>query len=319
VCMPPSIEAWVQALQSVNTDPQRINGKQLKGYAFPDPGLFISTISTTKREVYLATWLSSRAAWMCGMSKQLWPEGGCPTRVPAQLWRDFLRRGCFPETADSISSTPSQTHQADTCPATSRRTKAQRRNQEVTKIFRDHTGEDLKDVDGVYWRGQRLSKDDFTHLEPGVLSEILWDLYEHNWRFDLLTLDRVVNPSLWRGEEAHNRDVLIKSLFHNQSYLITEFPQSNVGISASLWKDRSPYISILRQILSSWPSWPHLPHSVRERKLVTLEDANIVERGLADIYCQTFFDIFGRAPVTPHRFPFRTPVTLHRFPFRPPA
>src|SRR5262245_25469603 len=306
--MPPSIDAWVQALQSVNTDPLRVNGKQLKGYAFPDPGLFISTLSATKREVYLATWLSSRAAWMCGMSKQVWPEGGCPTRVPSQLWRDFLRRGCFPETANSISATPSQTHEAGTRPVASRPTKAQQRNQEVTKIFHNHTGEDLKDVDSVYWRGKGLSKDDFAHLERGVLSEILWDLYEHNWRFDLLTLDRVSNPFLWQGEAAYNRDALIKSLFHNGSYLVTEFPKSNIGVSASLWKDRSPYISILRQILSAWPSWSDLPPDIRDRHLVTQEDVNIVERGLANFYCQTFFNIFGRAPVTPHRFPFRPPA-----------
>jgi hypothetical protein len=309
--MLPYIKAWVLALQSVDTNPQRINATQLKGYAFPDPGLFISTLSATKREGYLATWLSSRAAWMCGMSKQLWPEGGCPTRVPSQLWRDFLRKSCFPETADSISSTSSQSHPAgkiNTRPAPSWHTKAQQRSQDVAKIFRNHTGEGLKDVDSVYWRQKRLSKEDFTHLEPQVLSEILWDLYEHNWRLDLLTLDRIVKPSLWRGEQAHNQDVLIKSLFHNQSYLVTDFPQSDIGISASSWKDRSPYINNFRQILSSWPSWSRLPQRVRERKLVTLEDVNVVERGLADFYCQTFFDHFGRAPITPHRFPFRTPA-----------
>jgi hypothetical protein len=304
--MPPSIEAWVLALQSVSTTAQRFNTNQLKGYAFPDPALFVSTMSITKRHVYLATWLSSRAAWMCGMSRQLWPEGGSPTRVPSQLWRDFLRRGCFPETAHSTSPQNRPAKKVKANPSTSRDTKSQQRSEAVSRIFRDHTGEDLKDVDSVYWRENRLSKEDFVHLESQVIAEILWDLYEHNWRFDLLTLDRVVMPSLWRGDEAHNRDVLIKSLFHNQSYLVTEFPQSNVGISASLWKDRSPYINILREILSSWPSWSRLPRSVRERKLLTLEDANAVERGLANVYCQTFFDFFGRAPIVPHRFPIRS-------------
>src|SRR5262245_48539637 len=95
LCMPPSIEAWVVALQSVDRNPDRIKdvASKVKGYRFPDPGLFIST---SLKDVYLGTWLSARVAWMWGMVREISPRGGGPTHVPLQWWRDFLHRGCFP-------------------------------------------------------------------------------------------------------------------------------------------------------------------------------------------------------------------------------
>jgi hypothetical protein len=232
--MPPSIEAWVLALQSVDTNQDRIKetATTVKGYRFPDPGLFIST---SKKEVYLATWLSSRAAWMCGVTKDIWPEDGGPHRVSGQWWRDFLRKGCFPSTQPTKVIANS-----------SESTKARLRNKEVTRIFRHYTGTDLKEVDAVFWRGRRLTQGDFAGLKPLVISEILWDLYEHNWRLELLSLDRTVKPSLWQGQEAHKRDSLLRSLFGNNDYLVVEYPQSDSGIAAKSWKDCAPYIKIFR-------------------------------------------------------------------------
>jgi len=86
LCMPPSIEAWMVALQSVDRDSDCINNvvSKVKGYRFPDPGLFILT---TLKDVYLATWLSTRPAWMWGIMKEISPTGGggliC---VPSQWW-----------------------------------------------------------------------------------------------------------------------------------------------------------------------------------------------------------------------------------------
>jgi hypothetical protein len=297
VSMPPSIETWVKALQSVDQDPHRIKNSAAshKGYRFPDPGLFLFS---SQKEVYLATWLSSRSAWMMGMAKDIWPGDGAPS-VSSQFWRDFLHRGCFPPTSNPTTS--SQAHQPHGTPtATSKPTKAQRRNQEVTKIFHHHMRTDLKEVDCVFWKQRRLVQGDFANLEQDVVAEILWDLYEHNWRLDLLTLDLIVSPSLWQGENGYARDDLVKSLFHNSHYLVITFPTFNHGLASKSWKDRAPYVKILRDILSSWPGFQD---AVRRRQLTTPVDVSLVEQYLADFYCQTFYDYFGRVPITPHRLP----------------
>jgi len=298
ISMPPSIEAWVLALQSVDADPNRIkeSASIVKGYRFPDPGLFIST---SNKEVYLATWLSSRAAWMSGMAKDIWPGDDGPTHVPAQWWRDFLRRGCF----RTVHSPQTPEARQSRSIATTGPTKTQRRNEEVTKIFRRHMDTDLREVESVFWKERRLTQGDFAHLDPRVIAEILWDLYEHNWRLELLTLDRTVQPLLWRGEDAYKRDLLLKSLFHNNDYLVSKFPTSDCGLASKVWQDRAPYIKIFREILSTWPG---LPHGVCSRKLTSPVEVSVVEKALADFYCQTFYDHFGRAPITPHRLPLHT-------------
>jgi hypothetical protein len=289
--MPPSIESWVLAMQKVDTTRSPIKDTaHHRGYRFPDPGLFIGT---SQKEVYLATWLSARSAWMMGMAKDIWPGDGAQC-VPAQWWRDFLRRGCFPPISSPVTSSKARQ------PATSEPTKTQRRNEEVTKIFRRHMRTELKEVDSVFWKDRPFVRDDFKNLEPDVVAEILWDLYEHNWRLDLLTLDQVVMPSLWQGEKGYERDNLVKSMFHNSHYLVITFPLANHGLASQSWKDRAPYVKIFRDILSFWP---HFPHAVGGRNLTTPGDVSLIEQVLADFYCQTFYDYFGRAPITPHRLP----------------
>lgn len=291
--MPPHIEAWVAALQSVDKGSNRIrdDANKIKGYRFPDPGLFIST---SLRNVYLATWLSARPAWMWGMTKEILPAGGGPVRVPSQWWRDFLRRGCFP--SDS-SSHALATSKAKTTKGPS---KTELRNKDVTRIFRHHMGAEMKIVDSVFWRGKQLTQGDIAQLDPVVIAEILWDLYEHNWRLELVSLDRVVMPALWWPGEAEDRDSLIRSLFHNNDYLVSQFPTSDQGLAALVWQDRAQYLKIFREIMSPWPGFPP---DAGHLKLTSPSEVAFVEKLLANFYCQTFFDFSGRAPITPHRLP----------------
>jgi hypothetical protein len=291
--MPPSIESWVVALQSVDKDSGRIrdSASKMKGYRFPDPGLFIST---SLKNVYLATWLSARPAWMWGMAKEISPAGSGPVRVPSQWWRDFLRRGCFPTDPSSHALVTSKAK------TTKGPSKTELRNKDVTRIFCHHMGAELKIVDSVFWRGKQLTQEGIARLDPGVTAEILWDLYEHNWRLELVSLDRVVVLTLWWRGEPQNRDSLIKSLFHNNDYLVSQFPTSDQGLAALVWKDRAPYLKIFREIMSAWPGFPR---DAKGLKLTSPGEVAFVEKLLANFYCQTFFDFSGRAPITPHRLP----------------
>ena len=292
--MPPSIEAWMVALQSVDRDSDCINNvvSKVKGYRFPDPGLFILT---TLKDVYLATWLSARPAWMWGMMKEISPTGGGgPICVPSQWWRDFLHRGCFDHDSSFHTLATSKAITMKGC------SKTGQRNQEVTRIFHHHMGSELKKVESVFWRGRWLMQEDIAHLEPGIIVEILWDLYKHNWRLELVSLDRVVVPSMWLPREAQNQDALLKSLFHNNDYLVSQFLNSNHGLTAMVWKDWVPYLKIFHKIMLSWPGFPLSGNSL---KLTSPAEVTFIKKFLANFYCQTFFDFFGRAPITPHRLP----------------
>ncbi|KIO06113.1 hypothetical protein M404DRAFT_139674 [Pisolithus tinctorius Marx 270] len=37
-------------------------------------------------------------------------------------------------------------------------------------------------------------------------SKILWDLYEHNFQFELVALDHVMMPSLWLNRDSERLD-----------------------------------------------------------------------------------------------------------------
>jgi hypothetical protein len=285
--LPPPIPIWSDCLPSVKQDSSRIKPSAhiVKGYRFPDPHIFIGT-SPERRSQYLINWLSSRAGWILAVFRGINPSGGEPPHPSMQLWRDWL------QTVSRVSpslqpSVPS---------------KAKTRKELASKLFTAQLRE-TPVVDTVFWREQQIMVGNLESLAPHVTAEILWDLFENNWRLEFLALDRLVQPDMWKGTDAFERDRLIRNVFPGESYVVDGPPAKNTGLAAESVKERRPYVEAFRIVVSSWPIAPKALSTWPLREDTKTGDVLYVERACVLLYCQTFFDHFGRAPVTPHRIP----------------
>jgi hypothetical protein len=314
--MPPAIPWWRDALMAVDTDRRHLvqhpNRGLLMGYQFPDPHLFLST---SRQPVYIAAWLSCRAGWVQSVVSQC---GELP--VPkTQQWRNFLfQKSQAVDPVGRLSgpilrpkATPSvaRSHKATPAKIKSRGRRQEKLQAAANDIFtlRLPSASFPKQV---FWHELLVQDGDIGLLTPAVTSQIIWDLFEHNFRLELLALDRCVMQAIWHDPlTAAARDDLLRSVFPGDSgYLVGRMPTVNEGLAADRWADRLPYVENFRRVASEWPGEP----AVRLKQMCSLtspyftskrSDVERVEQVLVPFYCQTFFNYFGRAAITPHRIP----------------
>ncbi|KIO08042.1 hypothetical protein M404DRAFT_23297 [Pisolithus tinctorius Marx 270] len=135
-------------------------------------------------------------------------------------------------------------------------------------------------------------------------SKILWDLYEHNFQFELVALDRVMMPSWWSNRDSEWLDH-IWQIFPGDSELTmcTEpFPQQNQGLGSSNFQSKQEYIEKLQALLAVWPGCP-LDLAEPIMPLVSSSHVWAMEKKLAIFYVQLFFDTFGHPPLLPCLIP----------------
>ena len=168
----------------------------------------------------------------------------------------------------------------------------------------------------IYWGKQlvRSAKDirngEITIL-PMFAKEMVWDLCEHNFRMELLSLDRILVPRKYmsasqRSErEAKVADVVPQGLFTWSKPLLKD-----EGLAGRLWEDRMEYVEAFRVLLSSWPGSTAGVLAVMSAGSwlgsTFISDRERVERVEAvayPFYCQTFFEYSGRAPTVPFHLP----------------
>jgi hypothetical protein len=313
--MPPAIPLWADALKAVDTDSRRIvqhpNKGLLTGYQFPDPHIFLPE---GRQMAYLSAWLSCRAGWVQSVVSNC-----AELPVPkTQQWRDFLFQKAIsvnpakalspplmrptPVLAASASRHRSAAHKASKA---RRREKLEASSNEIFTLRLATTSVPKE----LFWNGTKVLDGKVNMLTPAVTLEIVWDLYEHNFRLELLALDHCVMAESWRDPmKATIRDSLLRGVFPGDGgFLVGAMPTSNQGLAAERWEDRLPFVENLRMLMSDWPG-----HSAVKLKGIKVFNPSFaptcsyveeVERILAPFYCQTFFDFFGRAAITPHRIP----------------
>ncbi|KAI5986075.1 hypothetical protein F5J12DRAFT_701255, partial [Pisolithus orientalis] len=133
---------------------------------------------------------------------------------------------------------------------------------------------------------------------------ILWDLYEHNFWFELVALDHVMMPSLWSNLDSEQLDH-IQQIFPGDLELTMcaePFPQQNQGLGASDFQLEQEYVEKLWALLAVWPGCPSdLAEPIMP--LASLSHVWAMEKKLAIFYVQLFFDTFGHLPLLPHLIP----------------
>jgi hypothetical protein len=312
--LPLAIPAWRDALKNVVVDPSRdasLNPGD-RGYAFPDPGLFYGVTTPEGQAKFFYNWLKYRPALIYRLARR--HSNAKPWF--SQDWRTMLHlpipgfQGPPRPNPTSSSALPKKPPAGGL-----EQTKSAKRFEVIQALLRD-----CMDVDGIHvndsptnemvWQEQHLSPGELP--DQRVAQEILWELYELNFRFEFMALDsRAHTPPTVRTNSLSREDLLLKCFPGNigGSFLVAPTEFSHQGLAAGTWRDRAPFIVAVKNVVCTWPGF----HKVNERcSGVDLEQNKVVESyseseveaaelALATFYTQTFYDFFGRAAIIPRR------------------
>jgi hypothetical protein len=199
-----------------------------------------------------------------------------------------------------------------------------------TQMWRDLlNGEYFKRLDGVNTNKRReewLSIMDGLELPPDLgavnhtmpsvddAKKILWELFELNFRFELMALDSRMGgeivptrSTLELPRQEAIMDCFPASATGGHSLLVANHKAGDQGLAAEHWKDRAPFLVRLRDVMRPWVG--SKPAELLELKPKTsYSETGILalENALASYYTQTFFQQFGRAAQIPYRLLTRT-------------
>lgn len=302
--MPSLCPDWAAALRAVNRRaPRRSNVPRASaGLMYPDPG-YMASMTPQNRAYAIAAWLSVRAA-RCG--QMLYPGNAQKPVVPASAWRQFFwiyRR----QPSSSLSITPSDTGAPipdDDLDAAAKAAKAMFGTDMATAMN--------KTTCEVFWRGRAYHVTDgaVQGMEHRVVQEILWELAELNWRYEVLALDRFAAPHMWLEEDtAGARTSAILAVFVPSASLVfthSPFPTENAYIAAGNHGTRLQALDALRRVMSDWPGCPGpIKHAVSDSLPSSSPslDTRVIEAQSMLFYCQTFYDYFNRPPILPCMLP----------------
>lgn len=276
---------WADALAAVDTSPECLV-EQTKTvphfghYALPDPALFITPADDKKKVAYLLTWLRARPALLYRLQKQE------STALSNQTWRDFLEMGRSDKLRDNTA-------------AAARREEIRKIMGGVLKTAGVSEASPDANLAPAYWRDEELAHDKLPR--PSVFWEILWELYELNFRVELFSLDRRASKNpLVDAEISIQR--LQRCFPDTSEFPFVKIPYVNVGLVANDWRERLPFILALVNVMSSWGGskpmvFQYRLHGVEQ---FSQDRALELEREAAVFYTQTFYNYFGRASIIPH-------------------
>lgn len=188
-------------------------------------------------------------------------------------------------------------------------TKAAKRRQRVLAILTPKS-ELFPDVktrstagEPVTWQGSKYP--------PGMLPAdhiirgILWELYQLNFAYELLSLDRRACSNLDSSDDLQlmQRQAMISECFPTDPFLSRSLPGRNCGLAAHDIEERLPFILCLVRVMQSWKGDkpPIFNLAAQSYQEIPRSRATEFEEAATKYYCQQFFNYFGRAALVPHR------------------
>ena len=280
---PPAIASWKNALEEHDSatahfvyepDPNDV------GYTFPEPAMFVRAQSSLRRDMYFEAWLKYRSAFVYRVSSNNFEARPIPTSV----WRDVL----IVERSSNLP--PAEGSQE------SKQTFSGQQHRRAREIF-----DECVKSDGVQFAGFDRGRMVWNNREvetvtDAIREEVLWELSELNFRFELLALDS--RASTAKG----NRQALVADCFPgctSGSLLVADLATANHGLADVDWEKRSIYLHALKRVMLSWPNSP----SIIQVEKFRWKDKDIdeLERRICCFYVDSFYNHFRRAPIIPRR------------------
>jgi len=298
---PFSIPAWSAGLQAVSQSPSLLveaskSFNHFGHYAFPDPGLFVSPASDVKKAKLIESWLRIREAWLMRVANET------SLAMSGQNWRDLL--------AIDLSAIQNKND-----------TKAAKRRQQILATLTPKY-EHFPDVktrstagEPVIWQDKKYPP----NVLPAdhVVRGILWDLFQLNFAYEFLSLDRracSILDTTSDDSQLVQRQALVSECFPVDPFLSRLLPDRNHGLAANDIEERIPHILSFVRVMQSWKGNkpPIFNLAARSYQEIPLSQASALEEAATKYYCQQFFNYFGRAALLPHRL-FMPVISLAGF------
>ncbi|KAG2127578.1 uncharacterized protein EDB93DRAFT_1256975 [Suillus bovinus] len=258
--VPPAIPAWINALKMVDRSPSRIRVPPGVGTGFrwPDPALFTHTESNTQLARYLLHYLSCRS-WLGLVNRR--------ALFRSIYWKDLLE-GLSVEKQlkrsppnSRIYSILNRGHGIDEGEARVIREQAL----DAFEADAQETEDVFKWVDVQFngrlamtfeFRGLAFQLKDLLKFPSFVISQIIWELCEHNFADDVLWLDVLFR----RGRDSTDtygpeRSMEVYSLCGKQESN-TPMPLVRSSFGSQRWRERVTYVEAFRQLMSTWSQFP---------------------------------------------------------------
>ena len=260
------------------------------GFWCPDPATLLRG-EPHRRRLFFWRWLHIRGQWLDHLDRSTLRISN-PDLKPLrpQLWRDLLM-------ATATNQEPRE--------ATNTSKRRQEQIDKLEGLF--PIGTYLESDDTRTWRQRVLCKaGDILEHE---LSEMAWEMAEASFRVELLHLDfSLCSVEVGQRESEVERRRLAAAAFPDNSPVIPTIPTEHAGLMSEHVRVRAPYLEALRVMMARWRTCPDiirladplLNHPSQHH----IED---VESHMILYYVQSFWEMAGRAPQIPLRFPVLTP------------
>ncbi|KAK1215779.1 hypothetical protein PQX77_021589 [Marasmius sp. AFHP31] len=295
--MPPALKVWAEASQSAgsdfnpNTPPP--TGRN-NGYALPDPSIIASTKNEPMQAAFITMWLKLRQVLVYRLQS--------PTFVPlrAKEWRSVLGLEIHGLKAGAG--------------AAKARDEQQKMLQSCLQSGNMGRSVDLSDLGTapVMWQGTSITP--FALPPKPIVQEILWELFEVNFCYELVALDRFCFQT---GVSIAEREQEVLGLVsHLNSSLVPEnTAQGRIGFASTdlnTAAGRRHALHGLYRVMADWTGGPgQLPRPLVDGAVdtrlditrtsdVPVGDFEALEFAVVHHYVSVFRSMFNRAPLLPH-------------------
>jgi hypothetical protein len=289
---PPPIPVWRDALANVDTSETNFAFGKLasdSGYVVPEPALLVGAQATGKSNAMFQSWLVFRQICMLRLatrSSLAQPKHG-------NAWKALLTYAYSQQRAT-----------AEKAPGK----KAQEREELRKTMFSFMSGALLDELDiqatadipfddsQAAWHRIR-----FSELQEAHFEQILWELHEINFRFELQALDRRARIGT-PFEDDPNAESLLAACTPGRTFSTASLHVANHGLASLSFQERSHYLLAMGRVMRRW-RWVSSNGWISKAEKVSWKAAEIdaLEKEIASSYTQLFFNCFRRAPIVPHR------------------
>ncbi|TFK61924.1 hypothetical protein BDN72DRAFT_903683 [Pluteus cervinus] len=288
---PPPIESWKASQLSVNRGSNyggAAAGVAL-GYVFPEPAAIVSAANVTRQREMLKGWLACRTAVIFSVTSNASNAGP----VPAAIWKKLISLEFQHSKADNTRSAKLQQQASNLLQSCLNNVNASSTQESQVRL----SSSSLNST----WRG--VAFDDLTneHFE-----EILWELSELNFRFELIALDARASGTLAHSTSIiPGRQAAIEACFPIDRYgslFTVELNQANRGLGSIEWRERGKYVVALRDLMKGWTgSKPSSFDLTAQKNRLKEQEVQHLEADVTAFYATTFFHHFRRAAIVPRR------------------
>jgi hypothetical protein len=241
--------------------------------------------------------------------------------MPQGLWRDFLTleyvksvKGGNQTNAEG-SSRGSNKKDPKSVGGSAESTRSSKHRQNAKDFLQNcldaAEGVELVSFDGqLEWNGKTLESPNDLERE-----EILWELAELNFRFELRALDSRATTA----QPKSDRQRLVTACFSFgkggiATLLVADLGAANHGLASQNWEEKAPYLQAIRKLMVSWRG--EIPPVIKIEKFRwSKQEIEDLENAVAKFYVSSFYSYFHRAPVVPRGLSHQ--ASLYRVPPSP--